>query len=130
MGQRIALPKDNVGYGAGRAIPGAKAEWSRRWISIVDWSVPHVGKLCRFLGRLHDVAIHVRRRQASEKRQGTKSRLAGSGGCSRLYGDLAAAGVAAMVHWGTGLGGSDGQQGIGGQLDEWKGRRGVGRRLL
>jgi hypothetical protein len=50
--------------------------------------------LCRFLGRLHDVAIHVRRRQASEKRQGTKSRLVGSGGCSRLYGDLAAAGVA------------------------------------
>ena len=86
--------------------------------------------LCRFLGRLHDVAIHVRRRQASEKRQGTKSRLVGSGGCSRLYGDLAAAGVAGMVHWGTGLGGSDGQQGIGGQLDERKGRRGVGRRLL
>ena len=86
--------------------------------------------LCRFLGRLHDVSIHVRRRQASEKRQGTKSRLVGSGGCSRLYGDLAAAGVAGMVHWGTGLGGSDGQQGIGGQLDERKGRRGVGRRLL
>jgi hypothetical protein len=86
--------------------------------------------LCRFLGRLHDVAIHVRRRQASEKRQGTKSRLVGRGGCSRLYGDLAAAGVAGMAHWGTGLGGSDGQQGIGGQLDERKGRRGVGRRLL
>ena len=31
---------------------------------------------------------------------------------------------------GTGLGGSDGQQGVGGQLDERKGRRGVGRRLL
>src|SRR5438067_12921131 len=77
--------------------------------------------MCRFLGRLHDVAIHVRRRQASEKRQGTKSRLVGSGGCSRLYGDLAAAGVAGMAHWGTGLGGSDGQQGIGGQLDERKG---------
>ena len=86
--------------------------------------------LCRFLGRLHDVAIHVRRRQASEKRQGTKSRLVGSGGCSRLYGDLAAAGVAGMAHWGTGLGGSGGQQGVGGQLDERKGRRGVGRRLL
>ena len=36
--------------------------------------------LCRFLGRLHDAAIHARRRQASEKRQGTKSRLVGSGG--------------------------------------------------
>ena len=34
-----------------------------------------VSRLCRFLGRLHDVAIHVRRRQASEKRQGTTSRL-------------------------------------------------------
>ena len=30
--------------------------------------------MCRFLGRLHDAAIHARRRQASEKRQGTKSR--------------------------------------------------------
>ncbi|HEY2634898.1 MAG TPA: hypothetical protein VGI51_09240, partial [Steroidobacteraceae bacterium] len=37
------------------------------------------------------MAMHVRRRQASEKRQGTKSRLVGSGGCSRLYGDLAIA---------------------------------------
>src|SRR2546423_15522120 len=44
----------------------------------------HVQVMCRFLGRLHDVAIHVRRRQASEKRQGTKSRLVGSGGCGRL----------------------------------------------
>src|ERR1700760_1552910 len=26
-----------------------------------------IAMLCRFLGRLHDVAIHVRRRQASEK---------------------------------------------------------------
>jgi hypothetical protein len=60
--------------------------------------------LCRFLGRLHDVAIDVRRRQASEKRQGTKSRLVGSGGCSRLYGDLAAAGVAGVVHWGNRIG--------------------------
>ena len=86
--------------------------------------------MCRFLGRLHDVAIHVRRRQASEKRQGTKSRLVGSGGCSRLYGDLAAAESLGWWTGETGLGGSDGQQGIGGQLDERKGRRGVGRRLL
>jgi hypothetical protein len=34
-----------VAFGAGRAIPGAKAEWSRRWASIIDWSVPHVGHL-------------------------------------------------------------------------------------
>ena len=57
--------------------------------------------LCRFLGRLHDAAIQAHRRQASEKRQGTKSRLVGSGGCRGLYGDLAAAGVAEMVHWGN-----------------------------
>jgi hypothetical protein len=30
--------------------------------------------LCRFLGRLDDESIHALRRQASEKRQGTKSR--------------------------------------------------------
>jgi hypothetical protein len=33
--------------------------------------------VCRFLGRLHDVAIHVRRRQASEKRQGTEIAVSG-----------------------------------------------------
>src|SRR5690348_17142425 len=94
----------------------------------VHWSRRRV--LCRFLGRLHDVAIHVRRRQASEKRQGTKSRLVGSGGCSRLYGIWRQ--QASLGWWtgGTGLGGSDGQQGVGGQLDERKGRRAVGRRLL
>jgi len=27
--------------------------------------------VCRFLGRLDDVTIHLRRREASEKRQGT-----------------------------------------------------------
>jgi len=36
--------------------------------------VPDLLSLCRFLGRLHDAAMHARRRQASEKRQGTKSR--------------------------------------------------------
>jgi hypothetical protein len=35
--------------------------------------------------------IHTRRRPASEKRQGTKSRLEGRGGGGSLYGDLAAA---------------------------------------
>ena len=33
--------------------------------------------LCRFLGRPHDDPIHARRREASEKCQGTKSRLVG-----------------------------------------------------
>ena len=42
--------------------------------------------MCRFLGRLHDAAIHARRRQASEKRQGTKSRLVGSGGAAGSMG--------------------------------------------
>jgi hypothetical protein len=39
------------------------------------------------LGRLHDDPIHARRRQASEKRQGTKSREVEHRRCSRLYGD-------------------------------------------
>src|SRR5215468_163329 len=42
--------------------------------------------MCRFLGRLHDAAIHARRRQASEKRQGTKSRLVGRGGAASCMG--------------------------------------------
>ena len=75
-----------------------------RFLDCAGFSIVQVSRLCRFLGRLHDVAIHVRRRQASEKRQGTKSRLVGSGGCSRLYGDLAAAGVAGMVQWGNRVG--------------------------
>jgi hypothetical protein len=33
--------------------------------------------MLRFLGRLHDEAIHVHQQEASEKRQGTKSRAVG-----------------------------------------------------
>src|SRR5262245_26884974 len=44
--------------------------------------------LCRFLGRLHDESLHTRRREASEKRQGTKSRLVGRRRCSGLYNGL------------------------------------------
>jgi hypothetical protein len=46
------------------------AFWLIAWVSLLG-----ILLVCRFLGRLHDVAIHVGRRQASEKRQGTKSRL-------------------------------------------------------
>ena len=42
-------------------------------------------------GCRHDEAIHALRRPASEKRQGTKSREAGTGGAAGVYGDLAAA---------------------------------------
>jgi hypothetical protein len=41
-------------------------------------------------GCRHDEAIHALRRPASEKRQGTKSREAGTGGAAGVYGDLAA----------------------------------------
>src|SRR5215472_6418227 len=85
--------------------------------------------VCRFLGRLHDAAIHARRRQASEKRQGTKSRLVGGGGAAGSMGIWPQQG---SLGWCIGEqdGGSDGQQGVGGQVDERKGRRGVARRLL
>jgi hypothetical protein len=43
-----------------------------RTVKIVDFLGP---ELCRFLGRLDDEPLHARRREASEKRQGTKSRL-------------------------------------------------------
>jgi hypothetical protein len=48
--------------------------------------VPALPVVRRFLGRLHDAAIHARRRQAFEKRQGTKSRLVGSGGAAGSMG--------------------------------------------
>ena len=41
----------------------------------------------KVFGRLDDDANHVRQRQASEKRQGTKSREAGTRRCSEDYGD-------------------------------------------
>ena len=44
--------------------------------------------MCRFLGRLHHEAIHAPQRQASEKRQGTKSRAGRGGLAAALYGDL------------------------------------------
>jgi len=43
--------------------------------------------LVKVFGRLDDDANHVRQRQASEKRQGTKSREAGTRRCSEDYGD-------------------------------------------
>ena len=45
--------------------------------------------LLRFLGRLHDDAIHAQQQAASEKRQGTKSREVGYRRCRNDYGDLA-----------------------------------------
>jgi len=45
--------------------------------------------LLRFLGRLHDDAIHAQQQEASEKRQGTKSREVGYRRCRNDYGDLA-----------------------------------------
>src|SRR5256885_16920581 len=100
------------------AFPPFSATQLSRW----EWLF-----LCRFLGRLHEVAIHVRRRQASEKRQGTKSRLVGRGGWSRLYGEFGGAGGAGMGAWGKGLGGREGGQGLGGELDGRERGRGVGR---
>jgi hypothetical protein len=47
--------------------------------------------------RLQGGPIHALRREASEKRQGTKSRLVGRRRCSGLYGDLAAAGIVGMA---------------------------------
>jgi hypothetical protein len=43
--------------------------------------------------RLDGDPIHARRREASEKRQGTKSRLVGRRRCSGRYGDLAGGGM-------------------------------------
>src|SRR5256714_13306975 len=87
----------------------------------------HVQVMCRFLGRLHGVAIHVRRRQASEKRQGTKSRLVGSGGWSRGFGGFGAAGGAGVGVRGGGIGGGGGGQGGGGERGGGGGGRGGGR---
>jgi hypothetical protein len=47
--------------------------------------------------RLHDDPNHVRRQQAYEKRQDTKSRLVGQQRRSALYGDLAAVGMETVV---------------------------------
>jgi hypothetical protein len=47
--------------------------------------------------RLDDAPIHARRRQASEKRQGTKSREVERRQCSGGYGDLAAVGMVGIV---------------------------------
>ena len=46
--------------------------------------------LCRFLGRLDDAPVHALGREASEKRQGTKSREVGHRRCRGRYGDSAA----------------------------------------
>jgi hypothetical protein len=78
--------------------------------------------LCRFLGRLHDVAIPVRRRQASEKRQGTKSRLVGSGGAAGSMGIWPQ-----QSRWDGGLGKQDWVAATGSRAleDSWTSGKGV-----
>ena len=49
--------------------------------------------MCRFLGRLHHKTIHALLRQASEKREGTKSRAERGGFAAAIYGDLRSARV-------------------------------------
>jgi hypothetical protein len=72
--------------------------------------------VCRFLGCLQRGPIHALRREASEKRQGTKSRLVERRRCSGLYGDLAAAGIVGMVDW-TGDGLLAGRPGVAGRAE-------------
>jgi hypothetical protein len=72
--------------------------------------------LCRFLGRLDDEPVRARRREASEKRQGTESRLVGRRRCSGLYGDLAAAGMVGMADW-TGEARLVGRPGVAGRAE-------------
>jgi hypothetical protein len=50
-------------------------------------------------GRLRDDPIRAYRREASEKRQGTKSREVGRRRGSGFYGDLAATSIVGMVDW-------------------------------
>jgi hypothetical protein len=56
----------------------------------------HESACVQVFGCLHDDPIHARRRQASEKRQGTKSREVARLRCGGLYGDLITAGVMAV----------------------------------
>jgi len=57
----------------GALIIASKGPLLKSTTAVLPWRQEGVF-MCRFLGRLHDAAIHARRRQASEKRQGTKSR--------------------------------------------------------
>ena len=67
------------------------------------------------LGRLHDEPIHAHRGQASEKRQGTKSREGGSPTVQAGYGELASRCTVRMVD----LGGANDA------ADWWEDRRAV-----
>src|SRR6185369_9813248 len=55
-----------------------------------------ISSFVQVFGCLHDDPIHARRRQASEKRQGTKSREVARLRCGGLYGDLITAGAMAV----------------------------------
>jgi hypothetical protein len=54
--------------------------------SLPDLSALHESGIVKVLGRLHDYPMDARRQQASEKRQGTKSREGDGGRCSGLWG--------------------------------------------
>ena len=53
----------------------------------------------KVLGRLHDYQMDARRRQASEKRQGTKSREVSTVGAAG-YGELGSSGIVTLVDFG------------------------------
>jgi len=67
----------------------------------------------KVLGRLHDYPMDERRRQASEKRQGTKSREVSTVSATG-YGELASRHTGAIVDFGKGVG----------WADRWEGTRG------
>src|SRR5262245_18037489 len=60
----------------------------------------HESGSVQVLGRLHDEPIHAHRGQASEKRQGTKSRAGGSPTVQAGYGELASRCTVRMVDLG------------------------------
>jgi hypothetical protein len=68
---------------SGRHSPMARGRRAASAAHQVKESRPLCQQMCRFLGRLHHKSIHALPRQASEKRQGTKSR-AGRGSVSPL----------------------------------------------
>ena len=82
----------------------------------------HESVAVQVLGRLHDDPIHTRRRQASEKRQGTKSREVERRRRSALWGISPSGHCRDGRFWGAAVGGTDR---FGGTEGVWTSRKRV-----
>jgi len=97
----LRMLRSGLGTDRRSALPWQQSQVSEenRTRQSGTWEAAATAESVKVLGRLHDYAMDERRRQASEKRQGTKSREVSTVSASG-YGELASRHTGAIVEFG------------------------------